>query len=435
MKPFSKKHAILITGASGFIGQKALVYFLNEGYKVHALVRSPEKLKITHPNLTVHRGSMKDADSLVQATRGVACVIHLAAAKQDEADSYETNVKGALHLAIACEKNGVARIINVSTLSTKIKNKGTYAYTKSLADAVFQERSTPVTTIKPSIVYSDLTEGMFSSLIKSARLPFTPVFGSGECTFRPIHEADFIRALEVIMNDPTTIHKTYDAVGPDIISLNALIKMLGRKVLHKKVRLVHLPEDIGYLLVFILSHIFYKPPITRSNILGSTQNVDMDKDAFFKTIKFIPRSLVKGISDVSNLEKREAKLILSYIVSQADKNINIGEREIDLYLKALQKFNIPLISVPRNAYRSPFLLGALEILSRRTKQSTILSKKLYVAAAIIECSPLSAQWLLPQERTLLQILAKSARITFSYGMKATSALFLGAMGVVKRNEL
>ena len=49
---------------------------------------------------------MSDLASLERAVSGADAVIHLAAAKSDEPDSYATNVEGTRNLVAACGKSG-----------------------------------------------------------------------------------------------------------------------------------------------------------------------------------------------------------------------------------------------------------------------------------------------------------------------------------------
>ena len=127
---------VLITGAGGFIGQAVTSRLLEEGYTVAVLVRSSRSISFYHPKLEWLLGDMRDKKSLVQNTKGVDVVVHLAAAKSDERESYEINVTGAQNLLEACETNGVKRIINISTISTKLPQKGVYAETKEKADEI-----------------------------------------------------------------------------------------------------------------------------------------------------------------------------------------------------------------------------------------------------------------------------------------------------------
>lgn len=64
-----------IIGASGGIGMHLVKQALADGHQVTGLVRSPEKLTVTHPNLKVIKGSAENADDIAKlvAEQDVIC--------------------------------------------------------------------------------------------------------------------------------------------------------------------------------------------------------------------------------------------------------------------------------------------------------------------------------------------------------------------------
>ncbi|MDG0811124.1 NAD(P)H-binding protein [Cohnella rhizosphaerae] len=54
---------ITIFGASGAIGQLLMRLALDNGDSVTAYVRSPEKIKLNHPNLRLAKGELSNASS------------------------------------------------------------------------------------------------------------------------------------------------------------------------------------------------------------------------------------------------------------------------------------------------------------------------------------------------------------------------------------
>lgn len=56
---------ILILGASGGIGRKCVELALAEGHQVTAVLRTPSKLDLKHPNLQLVKGDISDPDSFL----------------------------------------------------------------------------------------------------------------------------------------------------------------------------------------------------------------------------------------------------------------------------------------------------------------------------------------------------------------------------------
>ena len=68
------KH-LLVLGATGATGQLVVSQALAAGHSVTALVRSPEKITTTHPNLTVVKGQPTDPADVRRAIAGTDAVI------------------------------------------------------------------------------------------------------------------------------------------------------------------------------------------------------------------------------------------------------------------------------------------------------------------------------------------------------------------------
>jgi len=111
---------ILVTGATGFLGNCLVMRLVGEGEKVHALYRTEDKIRgWEHENIHFFKGSLEDPGSLDRAMKGCRQVYHLAAFasawSKDSEIFYRENVRGTvnvLEMAIRC---GVKRVVFTST--------------------------------------------------------------------------------------------------------------------------------------------------------------------------------------------------------------------------------------------------------------------------------------------------------------------------------
>ncbi len=118
---------VLVTGADGFIGSHLVEGLLQKGATVRALAQYNSFNNwgwlegLSHPNLEVVTGDVRDPNLCRESCRDVDTVYHLAALiaipySYIAPDSYvDTNIKGTLNMCMAARDNGVGRIVVTST--------------------------------------------------------------------------------------------------------------------------------------------------------------------------------------------------------------------------------------------------------------------------------------------------------------------------------
>ncbi|MEO1415115.1 MAG: NAD-dependent epimerase/dehydratase family protein [Bacteroidota bacterium] len=114
---------ILLTGATGFLGNHILQHLLNKDLPVRVLVRNPDKRDLPWRDLVeVYEGDIQDLLAVKQAMQGVDTVIHNAAfvsfQARDKAQLLQVNVKGTATIVDVCLEMGVEKMIHVSSIAT-----------------------------------------------------------------------------------------------------------------------------------------------------------------------------------------------------------------------------------------------------------------------------------------------------------------------------
>ena len=292
------RKTILITGAAGFIGRR-LALLLADQYAVRCLVRDALRAKPLLPStVELVPGDMTDAASLKAAVSGVEAVVHLAALKSDEPDIVAVNVGGALNLVAACKAAGTRRVINLGSQAARLERRGAYGQSKADSDAVFASSGLEVTTLLPSLVYGPNDAGVFNKLARvTASAPFVPVIGDGKTAYRTVHVDDVCAVIAGCLREPKTVGKTYSVGGPETITFDGLVDMIGAAQGRKPLK-VHIPGWAAMMIAQTLAPFFASPPLTVSNVLGAIQSApDADYDAVFHDLDLKPRSLADGLKD------------------------------------------------------------------------------------------------------------------------------------------
>lgn len=117
---------VLVTGASGFIGSHAVAALTAAGHEVVAFVRSPSKLEAVLAPFglavapAVAAGDLGDDASIVTAAQGVDAIVHTAAdvgVAGQAGPEGDINVAGTRAVLRAARRNGIDRVVYISTLA------------------------------------------------------------------------------------------------------------------------------------------------------------------------------------------------------------------------------------------------------------------------------------------------------------------------------
>ena len=259
---------ILVTGATGYIGNRLVEELLKNGYKVRVLTRKPlEQYKnIAWGKEVVHvQSNLKDVDSIKKAVRGEEVVIHLAAQlgswKAKQKDFIDINYNGTRLLANESENASVQHFIYVSSAGVfgtlkrapadethPCNPRYPYEKTKFMAERYILEKikkGFPATIIRPSHVYgpSDINTVPLLKVLK--KFHFFPLIGGGRSLFQPVYIDDLVKGIIlVIKNRKNVCGNIYILAGKEAVTFKKYIQIIS-KILHIKVILFPFPYGLA----------------------------------------------------------------------------------------------------------------------------------------------------------------------------------------------
>ncbi len=228
---------ILLTGASGFVGQNLLSALVSDGHKVVACVRDIKKWQARFPEIECLQCDFsKDhsPDVWVPRLKGIDLVINaVGIIVETRSQSFENiHTKAPVALFTAAKQVGINKILQISALGADDNAETPYHITKRAADDALKSLKLNSVIFYPSMVIGrggDSTT-LFSAM---ASLPIMPIIGKGDQKLQPIH-IDHLKdnLLELLKNWPTEGH-SFELVGAKSISLLNLFALL-RKWLQMK---------------------------------------------------------------------------------------------------------------------------------------------------------------------------------------------------------
>ena len=109
--------SVLVTGASGFIGQHLTGRLLERGMALRVVTRNPDRLPAEwRGRVEVVTGSLSDKGTIESATKGASLVFHLAGETQDQASMRAVNTEVTRALVQAARAAGAKRFVHLSSV-------------------------------------------------------------------------------------------------------------------------------------------------------------------------------------------------------------------------------------------------------------------------------------------------------------------------------
>jgi nucleoside-diphosphate-sugar epimerase len=291
---------VLLTGASGFVGNAILATAKQRDLLVTPVFRSLEAAKICGyaPGGCVIISSQMAETNWGEALLGINVVIHCAArthvlseAEVDPLTTYRlVNVEGALNLARQAAQAGVRRFVFVSSI--KVNGEMTHGshrfacddvpapeddYGRSKAEAeaglwrLIQETGMEVVIIRSPLVYGRGAKGNFASLLAWVRRGLPLPLGAVTQNRRSLVGVDnLVDLILTCLQHPKASNQTFLVSDGEDLSTTELLQRMG-KAMNRPVRLLPVPLS---LLVFV-ARLLGKRAVAQ-RLLGSLQ-VDISK--------------------------------------------------------------------------------------------------------------------------------------------------------------
>lgn len=291
---------IAIAGGTGFIGKVIIKMLTERNHHVVVLTRPGSALKVARFSGTETRYIYYDTPSQVEKSlEDCQAIINLVGIIRETKNTPFEYVHNLIpsRLAVAAQKIGIKRLIQMSALGVDSGLDTDYMLTKKQGENVIKKTAGMEWTIfRPSVVFgaNDMFVNMLARMIKL--LPVVPVIGDGTYHLQPVSVVNVAEGFVKSLQMPQAIGKTYNIAGPDKFSYNELLDIIGKALGKKRVRKFHQPLGWVKMMAKIFGR-FQSFPITTDQVKMLLAGNVTDDDSFFKEFDISPINFYEGIRD------------------------------------------------------------------------------------------------------------------------------------------
>jgi NADH dehydrogenase len=330
---------ILLSGATGFVGNEVLKQAVEAGHQVRILARRPERadVLVKQYGVEVFHGNILAAPSLAGSMEGIDAVVHLVGiiTEFNELTFDRVHREGTIHLLTEARKAKLKRWIQMSALGARPNARARYHQSKWAAEEAVRAAPLEWTIIRPSVIYGR-RDGFVNLFARMMRFPWNafqlftvPAIGGGFTHLQPLPVEDVARVIVRALDKPESFKKTYDLCGPEPLRLRQILSEiaaalgkrasvlgfpgLGRRwfgdganlllpvsvllsMLRSKPLVVPVPWDFARALAWLMETFTERPLLNRDQILMLEEdNVGNPADAI-KDFGINPPAFREGIA-------------------------------------------------------------------------------------------------------------------------------------------
>jgi NADH dehydrogenase len=217
------------------------------------------------PMLEVEEADVHDDAALARLLDGCDAVVNLVAILHGSEKEFErVHVQLPSRLAQGCKALGVRRVVHVSALGVGPDAPSHYLRTKTAGEAALAGAGLELTVLRPSVMFGagDHFLNMFARL--EAALPVVPLAGAAS-RYQPVWVDDVAQAIVRCLERHDTVGRTYECVGPEVFTLEELVRLAGQWSGHSR-PVLPLPDALARLQAVVMESLPGTPMLSRDNL-------------------------------------------------------------------------------------------------------------------------------------------------------------------------
>lgn len=235
--------AVLLTGATGFVGRNLWPALVAAGHAVRGLSRQPERARARFPDRAFVAGDVSDGsdaggEAMVRALDGCSAALYLVhGMAEGHGDYRRSEVDAARRFAEAAARAGLERIVYLGGVAPA-GEPSEHLRSRLEVGEVLRAGAVPTVELRSSMIIGHGSVSWLMVRDLAARLPFMVLPRWMSSRTEPVALDDVITALVRALSLPLPDGRSacFDLPGPQVLS--------GRETLERTARALRLPRPL-----------------------------------------------------------------------------------------------------------------------------------------------------------------------------------------------
>ena len=267
----------VVTGAFGFTGKYIARRLLSMGKRVRTLTAHPSRPNPFGDQVSVAPFNFDKPVELEKSLRGAATLYNTYWVRFSYGEvTHNKAVENTRVLIAAAERAGVQRIVHISITNASENSTLPYFRGKGFLETAVRQSRLSYAIIRPTLIFGPEDILINNIAWFPRRCPIFAVPGDGNYRLQPVFVEDVaeIAVNGAVQGDSLII----DAVGPDILTFDELIRLIAGKI-QSRAKIVHLKPGLALMISRLLGAVLRDVVLTRDEVGGLMANLLVSEGA------------------------------------------------------------------------------------------------------------------------------------------------------------
>ena len=267
---------IAVTGSFSYTGKYITQRLLARGDEVITLTGHPDNPDPFDGQVKAYPFDFENPEKLAETLAGVDILFNTYWVRFSHGDNtHNLAVSNTKMLIQAAERAGVKRIVHTSISNPSLESDLPYFSGKAELEGTIVQSSLGYAILRPTVLFGDedILVNNIAWLLRN--LPVFGLLGDGHYSLQPIFVEDYADlAIEMAMRDENIIA---DAVGPDILTFEEMVKLVAKEI-GRPARLLKMPPKLALWASQIIGLFVGDVVLTQDEVDGLMRGLLVSQD-------------------------------------------------------------------------------------------------------------------------------------------------------------